>query len=67
MSGKRCHARGTPNSIVLDLLPSAFLAGPETGTFPYACPADGTGIPVPLHRKASEPVSHRTPAASTPR
>ena len=54
MSGKRCHARGTNSRVVLDLLPSAF-------------PAAGTGIPVPLHHKDSEPVIDRTTAASTPR
>ena len=67
MSGKRCHARGTPNSIVLDVLPSTDLADSVTGTYPSAFPADWSDIPVPLHRKASEPVIDRTPAASTPR
>ena len=67
MSGKRCHARGTPIRIVPDGLPSTTLANPGRRTHPSAFPADGTGIPAPPHRKVPEPVSHRTPAASTPR
>ena len=67
MSGKRCHARGTPSRIVPDLLPSTALVDPGTGTLPSACPADRSDIPVPLHRELSDPVGDRTPAASTPR
>ena len=67
MSGNHCHARGTPDRIVLDVLPSAALAKPSTRTLPSTFPADGSDIPVPLHRELSDPVSERTPAESTAR
>lgn len=67
MTGKRCHAGGTPKRIVLDGLPSIALANPGNRAFPSALPAGGTGIPVLLRRKVPDPVSDRIPAASAPR
>ncbi len=54
MSGNHCHARGTPDRIVLDVLPSAF-------------PEDRSVIPVPLHGELSDPVSETTPTSGAPR
>ena len=67
MSGNRCHARGTPDRIVLDGPPSTALVKPGNRTLPSAFPADRSGIPVPLHRELSDPVNERTPAESTAR
>ena len=67
MSGNHCHARGTPDRIVLDALPSAALFNPGNRTLPSAFLTGSTDILLPLHHKSSEPIDHRTPTSGAPR
>ena len=67
MSGNHCHARGTPDRIVLDGPPSTALVKPGNQTLPSAFLTGSTDILLPLHHKGSEPVDHRTPTSGAPR